>query len=77
MKAKEFISEELLKELKFVDQLLTGNKLSVAARLFNRNQHKYDDPYEAMRQIAKITGLRPRILQDYLIDGGFLEENES
>lgn len=73
MKAKEFISETLLSEFKFLDRLKAGDELNAAVRFFEKIRHQYDDPYEAMRKAAQMTGVRARVLQTYLKDAGLLE----
>jgi len=68
MKATEFI-----KEYKIVDRILADRKLRAATILFNRIKNKYNNLHDAMLDAAKMADLRPRLLQDYLINKGLLE----
>lgn len=72
MKAKEFIEEKLL-EYGFMDRLRAGKKLHTASILFQKLLLKFDDPHEAANEAAKLAGVSPRLLQDYLKDANLLE----
>lgn len=74
MKAKEFISENLL-EYKFIDRLRAGNKLRTASLLFQKLLARFDDPHHAANEAARLSGVSSRLLQDYLKDANLLELN--
>lgn len=73
MKAKEFISETFLNEYRIFNLLSSSDKLAAASRYFNQIQNQFNDPYEAMRKTAQITGIRPRILHNYFKKIGLVE----
>lgn len=62
-----------LKEFEIVDRILVSKELSVAVRLFQKIRHKFDDEHAAAAEAARIAGVRPRILQDYLLNNELME----
>ena len=68
-------AEEFLNELKIVDRMLSGKELPAAARLFQNIKHKFDDDHQASVEVAKMVGIRPRLLQNHLIDNGLMESD--
>lgn len=71
MRAHEFVTE-----WKIVDRMMTGKELHMAVRIFQNIKAKYKDAHQAVSKAANEVGVRPRVLQTYLIDNGLLSEAE-
>jgi len=66
-------AEEFLKEYKFVDRMLVRKSLPAAVAFYNRIRGQFDNPHDAMEKAALELGVRPRVLQTYLMDTGLFE----